>query len=158
MLSFLKKWLGFHEELPVLEKHPLPVLDLSIDDVKSAVSQFGKEKPKGVFLSVLIKEDNELDYSLLAPYLGGVPAKKYYMSRETYEIFEDQSFAQMIDQIQKAVDRYVDEVGAFPVVDHDPQMKVSYYKLSRYLKEQPAFETYLTGDENLITWKKPVIH
>lgn len=158
MLGLLKKWFGLKkvESSPTLPA--LPVGDVSIEEVKQAVAQFSKEKPDGVHLSVLIKDDHGIDYTLLAPYLQARPSKSYFMSRETYEIFEDQSFAKTIDLIQKAVDQYIDMESKFPVVDRNPEMKICYYKLSPYLKDRPPFDTYLTADENLITWKKPILH
>lgn len=158
MLALLKRWLGFKKVESAPSIPALPIQDISLEEVKHAIAQFSKEKPEGVHLSVLIKEDNSIDYTLLAPYLKAIPSKNYFMSRETYEIFEDQSFAKSIDLIQKAVDQYIDIEGKFPIVDRNPEMKICYYKLNPYLKERPAFDTYLTADENLITWKKPIPH
>lgn len=158
MFGLLKRWFGFKKVESTATLPALPIEDVSIEEVKHAVAQFSKEKPDGVHLSVLIKEDLGIDYNLLAPYLRAIPSKVYFMSRETYEIFEDQSFAKSIDLIQKAVDQYIDTEGKFPVVDRNPEMKICYYKLHPYLTERPSFDTYLTADENLITWKKPILH
>ncbi len=158
MLDLLKRWFGFKKAESGSTMPALPIKDLSIEEVKHAVSQFSKEKPDGVHLSVLIKDNHEIDYFLLAPYLKAIPSKAYYMSKETYEIFEDLSFAKTIDLIQKAVDQYIDLEGKFPIVDRNQEMKICYLKLNPYLKDRPTFDTYLTADENLITWKKPILH
>ena len=152
MFSFLKKLVGGGKANIPTE---LEVRDISKEEVKKAVSMFVNEKREGVLLSVLIKEDNQIDYELLAPYLKGIPNNAYYMSRQTYEIFEDQAFVQTLDHIQEAVDSYIRDEKEFPIVDFDPEMRISYYKLTPYLKEKPEFDTYLTEDEHLITWKKP---
>ncbi|MEW9668977.1 DUF3939 domain-containing protein [Ammoniphilus sp. 3BR4] len=157
MLDFIKRWFGSANPKPALTQKEWPVEDITIDQVRKAASAFAKEKPQGVPLSVLIKDDHGIEYSLLLPYLKAIPRQSYYMSKETYEIFEDQSFAQMIDHIQRAVDDYVEAEGKFPIMDGNPEMKVSYAKLRPYLKATPAFDTYLTADENLITWQKPLL-
>lgn len=157
MIDFVKKWLGISRPPVVIEENGQPIRSISIEEVRRAAAAFAKEKPDGVHFSVLIKGDNEIDYRFLLPYLKAVPQESYYMSRETYEIFDDKDFAQTIDRIQRAVDKYIDFEGKFPIVDGNPEMKISYVKLQPYLKEHPSFETYLTAEENLITWRKPLI-
>ncbi|WP_167577684.1 DUF3939 domain-containing protein [Ammoniphilus sp. YIM 78166] len=157
MLGFVKRWLGISKPPSVMEKVEVPKEDISIEEVRRAAASFAKEKPEGVHFSVLINDDNEIDYKFLVPYLKAIPIKNYYISRETYEIFEDKVFAQTIDRIQRAVDQYIDTEEKFPIVDGNPEMKVSYMKLKSYLRETPPFDTYLTADENLITWRKPLI-
>jgi hypothetical protein len=152
VLSFIKKLFSGTKQDQQAEQE---LRDISKEEVKKAVSKFANEKREGVLLSVLVKDDNQIDYELLAPYLNGVPNKAYYMSKQTYEIFEDQAFVQTLDQIQEAVDSYIRNEKEFPIVDFDPEMRISYYKLTPYLKEKPEFETYLTEDEHLITWKNP---
>ncbi|WP_164985017.1 DUF3939 domain-containing protein [Ammoniphilus sp. CFH 90114] len=157
MLNFIKKWFGS----PNSPKPPVevqwPVKDISIGQVRKAAAAFLKEKPEGIPFSVLIKDDHEIDYTFLTPYLKAIPRQTYYMSRETYEIFEDRNFAKTIDKIQRAVDDYVDMEGKFPIQDGNPEMKICYMKLRSYLNDTPSFETYLTADENLITWRKPIL-
>jgi len=157
MLDFVKRWLGISKPPSIMEETKVLKEEISIEEVRRAAASFAKEKPEGVHFSVLINEDNEIDYKFLLPYLKAIPLKTYYISRETYEIFEDKAFAQMIDRIQRAVDKYIDLEGKFPIVDGNPEMKIHYMKLQPYLKETPSFDTYLTPDENLITWRKPLI-
>ncbi|WP_226576811.1 DUF3939 domain-containing protein [Halobacillus litoralis] len=141
------------------EKEPLKRQDLSIHDVRKAVHAYADKKPSEVPLSVIIKEDLTLDYELLAPYLQGIPNKKYYMSRETYELFEEKDYelALEIDHVQHAVDEYIKQMQELPIIDTDPYKRISYYKLERLylLQKRPNRDFYLTNEEHMITYKKP---
>ncbi|WP_027956512.1 DUF3939 domain-containing protein [Halobacillus kuroshimensis] len=140
-------------------KQTLEVRDLSIHDVRKAVHTFADHKPVDVPLSVLINQDLTLDYDLLAPYLAGLPEKNYYMSRETYELFEedDLDLAQDLDLVQHAVDQYMKQTQELPVIDHDPFKRINYYKLEKrdLLQRRPNRDFYLTDEEFMITYKKP---
>ncbi|CDQ21084.1 Protein of unknown function [Halobacillus karajensis] len=133
--------------------------DISIHEVRKAVHAFADSKPKEVPLSVVIKEDLTLDYKLLAPYLKAVPVQNFYMSRETYELFEEQDkdLALDIDLIQQAVDEYIEQTQELPIIDDDPYKRISYYKLERrdLLHRRPNRDFYLTNEEFMITYKKP---
>lgn len=156
MLRFLKKWFTKEQDVEFAELD-MPVVEMGIGELKQAISQFAKEKPHGVLLRVLVKENNEIDYNLLKPFLRGMPKRSFYMSRELYEVFEDQQVACMVDCIQRAVDEYIQMEGKLPVIDHDPELKISYFKLQPYLKERPTFDTYLTLDENMISLKRTIL-
>lgn len=155
MLELLKQWLGI-TKVEGKDETKLEVKDISLQEVKRAVERFAKEKPEGVHLSVLMKDNQEIDYSLLTPYLQAIPKQPYFMSRETYEIFDEPTMPRMLDNVQKAVDQYINREEKFPLVDGNPNMKVCYYKLKPYLTETPMMDTYLTAEENLITWRKPM--
>lgn len=132
-----------------------PQIDVTIDELKKAVQDYHKQLPAGVSLSVLVEPDNRIDYSLLAPFLQGIPRKQYYMSKETFEIFDEPEIPRVLDQVQRAVDQYIQDKKAFPIIDGDPYFKISYFKLADYLDERPSIDTYLTEVENMITHKKP---
>ena len=66
-----------------------PIIDVTIEDVRKAVRTFSNNLPKGVFRTIIVQEDNSIDFKQLAPLLGGIPSKKFYMSKETYDLFED---------------------------------------------------------------------
>ncbi|WP_070119901.1 DUF3939 domain-containing protein [Bacillus marinisedimentorum] len=140
-------------------KKKLPVINASLQDVREAVRAFADNAPKGVYSSILVKEDNTIDYELLAPYLHGIPERKLYMSRATYEIFEEDECEICVetDKVQAAVDAYVKETGELPYIEGDPYRKVSYYKLESrsLLSERPSIDFYLTDEEFLITHRKP---
>ncbi|WLR47595.1 DUF3939 domain-containing protein [Halobacillus litoralis] len=139
---------------PKLEKK-----DLSIHDVRKAVHAYADAKSSDVPLSVIINEDLTLDYELLAPYLKAVPIQNFYMSRETYELFEEQDrdLALDIDLVQHAVDQYMKQTQEPPIIDDDPYKRISYYKLENHhlLQRRPERDFYLTKEEFMITYKKP---
>ncbi|MFC7063552.1 DUF3939 domain-containing protein [Halobacillus seohaensis] len=137
----------------------LEVKELSIQDVRKAVHAYADNKPNKVPLSVIIKQDLTIDYDLLSPYIEGIPQKTYYMSRETYEIFEEEDFelAQEIDRVQQAVDLYIQQSEDMPIIDMDPYKRISFFKLERLhlLSERPTRDFYLTDEEFMISYKKP---
>lgn len=138
--------------------HKYEIIPASIDDIKDAVSAFAAQAPKGVYASVLVKEDHSIDFELLKSYLNGIPDKKFYMSQETYEIFEEEKkeIPKHMDLVQQAVDQFVSIKNELPMIEDDPFRKVSYYKLEslNLLKQRPPIEFYITDQENLVTHKK----
>ncbi|CAM3645969.1 DUF3939 domain-containing protein [Mesobacillus zeae] len=136
-----------------------PVIEATVDDVRRAVRKFSDSLPKGVYRTILVKEDNSLDFEQLAPYLKGIPDRPYYMSRETYDIFEekDKAIPPVIDKVQRAVDLYVKENKQYPMLPFDPLHRVNYYQLlhGHYLDEIPGIELYITNYDGLITHIRP---
>lgn len=136
------------------KKH-LPVIPMNIKQVKRAVREFENQLPKGIDRTVLLGKDHRIDFTLLAPFLDGVPDKPFYMSKETYEIFseEEADTARYMDEVQRAVDFYIDEKGAMPLVENDPNRKISYYLLERgmFLKQRPPMDFYMTRYDHLIS-------
>ena len=110
-----------------------PVKSISYEEIREAIREYGKTLPNNVPLGVIIQDNLEIDYQLLSPFLKAVPKERYYMSKETYEIFteEEKHIAEAIDKIQRAVDQYVDIKKELPVIDDDPYRKVSYHKLEQ---------------------------
>ncbi|WP_053083687.1 DUF3939 domain-containing protein [Rubeoparvulum massiliense] len=133
----------------------VPQIDCTLSEVRKAIHQYYRDLPKGTNLSIIICDDNSIDYSLLIPYLHGIPRQTYFMSKATYELFEDGEIPRILDLVQKAVDRYIFERNELPIIDGDPYHKVSYLKLRDYLDERPSIDTYLTDQENMITHRKP---
>lgn len=131
------------------------VVSASLDDVKRTIREFEQHLPKGINRTVLIGQDNEINFQLLLPILGGVPQEKYYMSRETFEIFpeEDKHIAVWLDVVQRAVDEYITEEKNIPVLPGDTRKKISYTLLQNnyYLKERPPLDFYLTDLEDMIS-------
>lgn len=136
-----------------------PVIDVTMEEVRKAIREFSDNLPKGVYRTILVQEDNSIDFKQLAPFLGGIPSKNYYMSKETYDIFEesDKQIAIEMDLVQKAVDLFVKEQKEFPMLKFDPQHKVNYFQLKQehYLKEEPKIQFYITDLDGLITHIKP---
>jgi hypothetical protein len=136
-----------------------PIIDVTIEGVRKAIRAFSDNLPKGVYRTILVQEDNSIDFKQLAPILGGMPSKKYYMSKETYDLFEEseKQIAMEIDIVQKAVDFYVKEHKEFPMLKFDPLHKINYFQLKQehFLKEEPKTQFYLTDLDGLITHIKP---
>ncbi|MEH7439555.1 AtpZ/AtpI family protein [Neobacillus drentensis] len=136
-----------------------PVIEVSIDEVRKAVRTFADNLPKGVYRTILVKADHSIDFNQLAPILGGVPSKDFYMSKETYDLFEEheKQIPIEMDMVQKAVDQYVKDHKEFPMLKFDPQHRVNYYQLlqDHYLKKAPEIQFYLTDLDGLITHIKP---
>jgi F0F1-type ATP synthase assembly protein I len=136
-----------------------PIIDVTIDDIRKAVRTFSDQLPKGVYRTILVNEDNSIDYEQLAPILGGIPSKKFYMSRETYDLFEEneKQIPMEMDLVQKAVDQYVKDHKEFPMLPFDPDHRVNYFQLiqDHYLKKAPENQFYITDLDGLVTHIKP---
>lgn len=141
------------------KKREYPIIDISLAELKHAIHEYGMDLPKEIPLSVLINDDLSIDYKLLAPVLKGIPSKSYYMSIETYQLFEekDQQLAVNFDNVQRAVDAYIQQTNEPPTIHGDPYHKVSYHKLEKLdlLHYRPHQEFYITDEENLITNIRP---
>ncbi|MCM3767319.1 AtpZ/AtpI family protein [Neobacillus niacini] len=136
-----------------------PIIDVSIEEVRKAVREFSDNLPKGVYRTILVNDDNSIDFTQLAHLLGGIPSKSFYMSKETYDLFEEheKDIPVEMDMVQKAVDIYVKEQKKYPMLQFDPLHKVNYYQLQqeKYLKFEPKTQFYITDLDGLITHIKP---
>lgn len=136
-----------------------PVKDISIHELRQAIHTFMDQMPDGVELQTIINEDLTIDYHFIAPYLKAIPKQTFYMSKETYEVFEekDHQLAVDIDNVQKAVDQYIKQTQELPTIEGDPYRKVNYYKLEKIglLNYRPDVDFYITKDEFLISYEKP---
>lgn len=140
-------------------KDDYPIIETSLTEVKRAVREFADQAPKGITTRVLVLDDHSIDFHLLAPYLNGIPNKPFYMSKETYEIFDEseKEMAIYLDKIQHAVDSYINMYNSPPTISGDPHFKVSYIKLenSGLLNERPNIDFYITDQEYLVSHKRP---
>jgi len=136
-----------------------PIIDISIDQVRNAIRTFTERLPKGVYRTILVKEENEIDFNQLAHILGGLPSEKYYMSKETYDLFTENEkiIAFEMDLVQKAVDQYVKEYTEFPILSFDPLRRINYFELiqKQFLKIQPQTQFYLTDLDGMVTHVNP---
>ncbi|MFJ5759994.1 DUF3939 domain-containing protein [Neobacillus sp. NPDC093182] len=141
------------------EAHNYPVIDVTIDQVRKAVRQFSDTLPNGVYRTFIVEDDNSIDFKHLAHILGGIPSKKFYMSKETYDLFteNEKKICCEMDMVQKAVDLYVKERKEYPMLRFDPQRRVNYYQLiqENYLKSAPETQFYITELDGLITHITP---
>lgn len=135
-----------------------PVIEVTVEDVRKAIRIYSEQLPQGVYRTILVNEDLSIDFELLATTLKGIPSRKFYMSKETYDIFEEdeKEVAMVIDKVQKAVDLYVKEYKQFPMLQYDPLNRVNYYQLlqARCLDAQPDIELYITNCNGLVTHRK----
>jgi hypothetical protein len=148
----------FQRSNPEPEKKEYPIIPVTLQQVKQAVYKFSKTLPKGVHVRILIKEDHSIDFEQLAPLLHGIPNRPFYMSRETYEVFEeaDKHIPKYMDAVQEAVDLYIKNEKELPIIPHDPYNKISYYLLEKKgcLATRPPMDFYLTGQENMVSHLK----
>lgn len=133
-------------------------VQVSLEEVKKAVLQYEAEMPDGINRKTLVQPDGSLDLKRLARYLGGYSEQKFFLSRETYEIFEeaDREIPYYLDMVQAAVDHYVERTGKLPVLGPEQPDQVDFRLLmrERYLKELPPFPLYITDQEMLLTHRQ----
>ncbi|HAQ07558.1 MAG TPA: hypothetical protein DCR24_08580 [Bacillus bacterium] len=136
-----------------------PIIEVTIEEVRKAIRSFSEQLPKGVYRTILVKDDNSIDFEQLASTLKGIPSRNFYMSKETYDIFEeeDKEIPRVLDKVQKAVDSYVKEHKQYPMLQYDPLNRVNYYQLmqAHCLDFQPEIELYITNYDGLVTHIKP---
>ncbi|AIQ74842.1 MULTISPECIES: DUF3939 domain-containing protein [Paenibacillus] len=128
---------------------------VTLPQVKQAIRKFEEDMPGPINRTALILEDKRIDMSRLKRYLGGIPERNFYMSRETYEIFEeeDKLVPYYLDLVQAAVDSYISDTGKLPLLEDTWLPEVHYRLLSTesYLKETPPFPLYITDEEMMLT-------
>ncbi|WP_334072888.1 MULTISPECIES: DUF3939 domain-containing protein [Paenibacillus] len=133
-------------------------VQVSLEEVKKAVLQYEAEMPDGINRKTLVLPDGSLDLKRLARYMGGSSEQKFYLSRETYEIFAeaDREIPYYLDMVQVAVDHYVEQTGKLPVLGPNQPDQVDFRLLirERYLKEIPPFPLYITDQEMLLTHRQ----
>lgn len=132
-----------------------PFIDVTIDDVRQAIKEFAKTMPLDVSLRSLVKEDHSLDYQILKSVLKGIPTRTFYMSKETFEVFDEQKLAQAIDHVQVAVDQYRTANDDWPIIPGNKERKISYFLIKDYLRKEPDVVLYLDGKDNMVTHRRP---
>jgi hypothetical protein len=146
-------------QINLQEAQNYPMIDVNIDQVRKAVRQFSDNLPKGVYRTIIVQDDNSIDFKQIAKILGGIPSKKFYMSKETYDLFEEneKKIPAEMDMVQKAVDLYVKERKEYPMLRFDPERRVNYYQLiqENYLKSAPETQFYITKLDGMITHIRP---
>ncbi len=151
------------KELPAItdpvDDKTYSVIDVTLEDVRKAVRTFSDNLPKGVYRTILVQDDNSIDFKQLASILGGIPSKPFYMSKETYDLFEkdEKLIAVEMDIVQRAVDQYVKEQKQYPMLRFDPDHRVNYFQLlqDKYLKMEPKTQFFITDLDGLVTHIKP---
>ncbi|SEO70273.1 Protein of unknown function [Amphibacillus marinus] len=140
-------------------KENYPVVDIPLADIKKAIETYALSLPEETPLSILINEDLSLKNSELAPILQALPLKKFYMSLETYDVFDEEGkhLAEELDTIQRAVDHYYNLNNEMPIIHGDPYLKVSFHKLIKHglLTYRPTHAFYIDPIDKMITHKRP---
>ncbi|MBP2001008.1 hypothetical protein J2Z69_002051 [Paenibacillus shirakamiensis] len=133
----------------------LPYIEATIEDIRRAVMKYEDEMPAPINRMSLRQQDGSLDLSRLQRYLGGQSEQKFYLSRETYEIFpeHERHIPHYLDTVQVAVDDYVNTTGQLPLVENSTEYEVDCYRLVRenYLREVPTIPLYVTEQELMLT-------
>ena len=144
--------------LKKMEAKNYPIIDVTIEDVQRAVRSFSEDLPGGVYRTILIQDDHSIDFKQLAHLLDGIPSKNFYMSRETYDIFdeEEKHIPGEMDIIQRAVDQYMKEHKQYPMLKFDPSLRVNYFQLihAHLLQTEPQIQFYITDVDGLVSHKK----
>ncbi|WP_026675684.1 DUF3939 domain-containing protein [Alkalihalobacterium bogoriense] len=135
------------------EAEPLPKIQLSIDDVRQLITDASRDLPLHISLRALVKDDYSIDFTLLQSKLKGIPMNDFFMSKETFEVFETPEMARIIDEVQRAIDQYVKENGKLPVIPGSNQ--ISYFLIRDYLRDEPTVSLYVTKGDNLVTHRRP---
>ncbi|PYZ96931.1 hypothetical protein CR205_14755 [Alteribacter lacisalsi] len=131
------------------------IREVSIDEMRQAVNAYAKQLNPAISLRTIVKDNNEIDCHLLYEQLKCKPDKPFYMSKETFEIFEDPDYPRWIDQCQVACDQFYLDTGNEPVAEDDPRRKVSIYKIKDYLREEPPIDLYLHPQDRMVTHREP---
>ncbi|WP_318502376.1 DUF3939 domain-containing protein [Bacillus sp. T3] len=133
--------------------------DITKEEVVKAVRKFSDNLPKGTYRTILVHDDYSIDFEQLRRYLPRTPTQKFYMSKETYEIFEEHErhIPPLMDKVQQAVDQYVKLHKEYPILPYDNLHRVNGYLLvqEKLLDEVPTIEFYITNYDGLISHKKP---
>ncbi|MCD8508573.1 MAG: DUF3939 domain-containing protein [Bacillus sp. (in: Bacteria)] len=137
------------------EKKKVRTIKVTLEEVRKAINDYSTTLPEGISLRSIIKDNNEIDFTFLYDILGGKPDRPFYMSKETFEVYEDQKYAKYVDVCQVACDQYWLETGIEPLTPGDPYRKINYLKLQNYLKEKPPFDLYLHPKDQMVTHRAP---
>ncbi|WP_078429126.1 DUF3939 domain-containing protein [Alkalihalobacterium alkalinitrilicum] len=138
------------------EEEELQEIEVTIHEVRQAIKQCASNMPIGVSLRSLVNDDHSINFDLLKKILKGLPKQKFYMSKETFEVFEDAEKARTIDKVQYAVDQYISEKNEMPVIPGDPAFRISYFLIKEYLHhEQLDYPLYIDPNDRLVTHRRP---
>ncbi|WP_394679695.1 DUF3939 domain-containing protein [uncultured Exiguobacterium sp.] len=148
-MNRFKKWFQPKSE------NPLPMRDVTLEEVKQATHKFESELPKGTNRTVLLDAEQRIDLTQLEHLLKARSTQVFYMSRETFAIMEakDRELVYEMDHVQIAVDQYLHHVKKLPLKAHTKTMQVDCAKLFQegYLREMPHHSYYLVDDSLIVS-------
>lgn len=130
--------------------------EITKDELELAMAKFLEENANVIY-TVLVNDDYTVNYDLLKPYLPVFPTNTFIITKETLEVFENTqdnlSLVKEIDDVQRAVDQYVTEKEAFPIVEGNENRLICSIKLSPYLKRGLKRNLYVSEKHYLVTSK-----
>ncbi|CAM3902201.1 DUF3939 domain-containing protein [Alkalicoccus chagannorensis] len=136
-------------------EEPPQVIPSSEEDVRRAVNRCADELDSRLSLRTIILSDNQIDTDYLIPHLGGIPDKPWYMSKETFDIFDNEEEAKWVDRVQIACDQYFLEKGELPCMGTAQAYRISYFMLKDYLLGDPPVELYIDPKDRMVTHRRP---
>ncbi|MCT8136950.1 DUF3939 domain-containing protein [Anaerobacillus sp. CMMVII] len=145
----------FFNKKPKKEKEEVKIIQVTIEQVRQAVNEYADGLAKGISLRSIVLDDHSIDFDQLKGILKGLPDRPFYMSKETFEIFETAELPEQIDNVQKAVDQYIQENGEEPIIPGNPYRRISYYLIGHYLSIEPTVELYLDRNDKMVTHRRP---
>ncbi|MBM7097753.1 DUF3939 domain-containing protein [Bacillus sp. H-16] len=145
-----KKGGNNRKKKPNVETKPV-----TIEEMRSAINQYAKQLNPDVSLRTIVKDNHEVDSDVLIEQLNCKPDRPFYMSKETFEIFEEADYPKWIDLCQVACDQYFLEKDEEPVTPGDSTRKVNYLKIRNYMKDEPPFQLYLHPQDRMVTHRVP---
>lgn len=130
--------------------------EITQDELELAMAKF-LETNANVVYTVLVNDDYTVNYDLLKPYLPAFPTNVFIITKETLEVFENTqenlALVKEIDDVQRAVDQYVTEKEAFPIVEGNENRLICSIKLGPYLKRTLERDLYVSEKHYLVTSK-----
>lgn len=131
------------------------VIEVTLEQVRQAIIVYADKLAPGISLRAIVLDDYSIDYDQLKTTLKGIPNRPFYMSKETFEIFETAELPKQIDHVQKAVDKYIQENGVEPIIPGNPYGEISYYLIRHYLSSELEVELYLDRNDKMVTHRRP---
>jgi len=145
-MNLLKKIMPSRKEQRVVE-----ITKEQVDrEMTSWIHDMQKKVPR-VSKAVFFNSDNEDDLLInLKPIynrLGGKPSKDFYMSRITFDIFEEdeKDLALLLDSMQVIVEDYFIKRGTLPIKPESEENEIEYPYLigTGLLKDTPDTPLYI---------------
>lgn len=131
------------------------IIEVTLEQVRQAINVYADGLEPGISLRAVVLDDYSIDFEQLKTTLKGIPNRPFYMSKETFEIFETAELPKQIDHVQKAVDMYIQENGEEPIIPGNRYGEISYYLIRHYLSSELEVELYLDRNDRMVTHRRP---
>ncbi|WP_335870857.1 DUF3939 domain-containing protein [Bacillus sp. 2205SS5-2] len=128
--------------------------------IDQAISEWGKNKHDTIDYSVLLKNDQSIDYTFLKPYLKTLPSNNIYMSRHTFKLYEESEKHRMylLDTAQDALFLYLNKMDTTKIPTLKGSKKLNQHSLilAKVIEEPFPVDLYIQ-DAVFITDEEQVI-